>query len=90
MKKIKYSSQFKKDIKKYARDKEKLRRLYYVVSLLEKEEAIPCEFRPHLLKGNYKGCWECHIGSDFLLIWIEAKNDIICLERIGSHSELFG
>ena len=31
---------------------------------------------------------ECHIGGDFLLIWIE--DDIISLVRLGSHSELFG
>ena len=40
-----------------------------------------------MLKGQYKGCMECHIGNDFLLIWIDG--DIIDLVRIGSHSELF-
>ena len=32
---------------------------------------------------------ECHIGSDFLLIWIDEKEDVIKLVRLGSHSELF-
>ncbi|WP_262491808.1 type II toxin-antitoxin system YafQ family toxin [Myroides odoratimimus] len=33
---------------------------------------------------------ECHIESDYLIIWFEEKNpNIIRLERVGSHSELF-
>lgn len=46
--------------------------------------------KPHILIGQYKGCWECHIKPDFLLIW--KQNDekkIIVLYRLGSHSELF-
>jgi mRNA interferase YafQ len=32
---------------------------------------------------------ECHIESDFLLIWIDETANIIKLIRLGSHSELF-
>ena len=42
------------------------------------------------LHGDYKGCMECHIQGDFLLIWVDEVNDIIELVRLGSHSELFG
>ncbi|MGM9727872.1 MAG: type II toxin-antitoxin system YafQ family toxin, partial [Prevotella sp.] len=45
---------------------------------------------PHRLKGEYKGCMECHIENDYLLIWRDPVNSIIWLERLGSHSELFG
>lgn len=38
---------------------------------------------------NYKGCMECHIQGDFLLIWFDPNTDIIELVRLGSHSELF-
>ena len=31
---------------------------------------------------------ECHIESDFLLIWIDEQNGIVELVRLGSHSEL--
>lgn len=40
-----------------------------------------------MLKGQYKGCMECHIEGDYLLIW--ADGDVIDLLRIGTHSELF-
>ena len=42
-----------------------------------------------MLVGNYKGYMECHIESDFLLIWIDENKNIIKLIRMGSHSELF-
>jgi len=46
---------------------------------------------PHLLTGNFKGCWECHVQPDLLLIWQEdIENKAIILQRLGSHSELFG
>nr|WP_232300843.1 type II toxin-antitoxin system YafQ family toxin [Capnocytophaga sp. oral taxon 324] len=51
---------------------------------------MPKKNLPHLLTGNYKGCWECHIESDLLLIWEQNdENMAIILQRIGSHSELF-
>ena len=32
---------------------------------------------------------ECHIESDFLLIWIDEAARTVSLVRLGSHSELF-
>ena len=52
---------------------------------------MPIENKPHPLTGNYKACLECHIEPDFLLIWKQYDEEkLIVLERIGSHSELFG
>ena len=90
MKEIKYSTRFKKDIKKYAHSNEKLEHLFHIVSLLENEIEIPKRYLPHRLIGEYKGCMECHIENDFLLIWQDPLHDVIWLERLGSHSELFG
>ena len=50
---------------------------------------IPESFKPHKLLGQYKGCIECHIEGDFLLIWIDEENNFIDIIRLGSHSELF-
>lgn len=57
--------------------------------MLEDGVPIPPEMRPHKLVGNYKGCMECHVENDTLLIWIDETNDTILLLRLGSHSELF-
>ena len=88
MKKVESSGKFRKDLKRYMNQPEKLRKLYSVVQLLQEEAPIPPENRSHRLAGNYAGCWECHIESDFLLIWID--DEAIRLIRLGSHSELFG
>ena len=82
------TTRYKKDLKKYAKQPSKMEALLKIIRKLENEEPIPKENKPHILKGDYKGYWECHIEDDFLLIWIE--DDIVELIRLGSHSELFG
>ena len=84
------SSRFKKDYKRFRNNPRKKAALKVVLNLLANEQPIPPQYKPHMLQGNYKGCMECHIEGDFLLIWIDAQSDIIELVRLGSHSELFG
>lgn len=39
----------------------------------------------------YKGCYECHINPDWLLVYrIVQDKLILLLVATGSHSELFG
>ena len=90
MKTVRYSTKFRKDIKRYAHKADMIDALMEIVKLLERGIPIPQENDPHKLKGNYKGCWECHIGNDYLLIWIDETSSTICLERLGTHHELFG
>lgn len=92
MKKIRRTTKFKKDLKKYQNKPNTLKALFKVVELLANEMPLPKEIRPHALSGNYKGSWECHVENDSLLIWIETSElgeEIIVLSRFGSHSELF-
>ena len=89
MKTIKYSTQFKKDFKKYRNNKKKVEKLLEVFRMLENEIELPPEYKAHKLIGNYKGCLECHVEGDFLLIWIDENTGIIEVVRLGSHSELF-
>lgn len=46
--------------------------------------------KDHELKGNYKGFRECHIQSDWLLIYLIEK-DVLVLTLVdtGTHSDLF-
>lgn len=89
MKILHYSTQYKKDFKKYRNHPKKLEKLLEVLRLLENEEDLPAELKAHKLTGQYKDCLECHIESDFLLIWFDKNNNIIEILRLGSHSELF-
>ena len=83
------STQYKKDLKKYKSQPEKLLKLIEVLRMLENEDPLPEKLKAHFLKGDLKGCMECHIESDFLLIWFDEENEIIELLRLGTHSELF-
>ena len=53
-------------------------------------KGINKKHKPHKLKGEYKGYWECHVKPDLLLIWNE-DSEIMLLElvRTGTHSDLF-
>ena len=89
MKELKYTSQFKKDLKRIQNNPKRVEGLKKVLELLQDAKPLPKEYKPHILAGNYKGFMECHIESDLLLIWMDEKKNIIKLIRMGSHSELF-
>lgn len=56
MKQLKITSQFKKDLKKYKNQPQRIQKLKVVLGYLEREEIIPAEYKPHKLLGNYKDC----------------------------------
>ena len=79
---LKLSGQFKKDLKRYKHNREKLRDLKRILTCLQATGAVPLAYNP-------EGCLECHIQSDFLLIWYDKQKPVIKLLRLGLHSELF-
>lgn len=89
MKTIHYSTKAKKDLKKYRSNVQLMTALFDILDKLKKGEKIPSKYKPHELIGTYKDCMECHVGSDFLLIWIDVAYDMVEIVRLGSHSELF-
>ncbi len=89
MKELRYTRQFKKDLKRFLNQPRKLEELKVVLDMLRKEITLPEKYRQHHLKGEYSGCLECHIEGDFLLIWYDEESNILALFRLGSHSELF-
>lgn len=86
---LKYTGQFKKDLKRYQNQPKKIDILLKVLEHLSKEGTVPTQFDPHPLKGSYAGYLECHVENDFLLIWFDEENFQIRLVRVGTHSELF-
>ena len=61
-----------------------------IIKLLAHGESLPAKNRDHVLVGNYKGCRECHITPDWLLVYsVEDVLKIITLIRTGTHSDLF-
>ena len=87
---IKATNQFKKDVKLCKKRGYDLSVLEQVVNLLQKTGSLPIKYKPHILSGNYDDCWECHIKSDWLLVWKQNDTYLILLFiATGSHSDLF-
>ncbi|MCM1489329.1 MAG: type II toxin-antitoxin system YafQ family toxin [Muribaculum sp.] len=89
MKELRFTKQYKKDVKRYLNQPKKLEMLKDVLDMLKKEISLPKEYKPHKLKGEYAVCMECHIEDDFLLVWYDEITNSIALYRLGTHSELF-
>ena len=64
--------------------------LMTVIELLEKNGTLPRQYKPHKLSGNYKGHWECHIKSNWLLVQQQNDKELVLLfTNTGTHSDLF-
>lgn len=93
--KVKYSSQFKKSLKKLTKQGKNIDDLKEVIDKLANKEELGATYNNHKLRNDkyYKDCWECHLGtsrSDWLLIYhYDEGNLIILMVDTGSHSELF-
>ena len=85
-----WTSQFKKDYKMAMKRNLPIEELDNVIRLLASEISLPEKYRDHELSGNYNGFRECHILSDWLLIYkLQNNNLILSLTRTGTHSDLF-
>ena len=87
---VKFTNQFKKDLKLVKKQHRDLDKLFNVVEKLASGETLKDNYRDHSLSGKYKGVRECHVEPDWLLIY-EIKDDVLVLMlyRTGTHSELF-
>ena len=86
---IVYSTRFKKDLKRYKNQPERISALKTVLKQLQEKGNVDAMYKPHVLTGDYTDCMECHILNDFLLIWMDESAHQIKLVRLGSHSDLF-
>ena len=59
-----YTNRFKKDIKRLQRRGVNMDAFKSVIVILEGSGALPLEYKPHKLSGNYAGYWEAHIKPD--------------------------
>ena len=88
MKDLDRTTQFKRDVKRMQKRHKDMEKLKITVQFLIEGKLLPAKMLDHPLVGNYKGTRECHLEPDWLLIYFESDN-LIRLERTGSHSDLF-
>jgi mRNA interferase YafQ len=87
---VRFTNQFKKDLKLAKKQGKDLEKMYRIVEVLANGERLSLKYRDHALTGNLKGLRECHIEPDWLLVYefIDAVL-VLMLNRLGSHSDLF-
>ena len=83
------TSKFRKDVKLLKRRGYDLSLLKDIVAKLANGEALSEQYRDHPLKGNRKGYRDCHIQSDWVLIYKIDKNVLtLILSETGTHADI--
>ncbi len=88
-------SEFKRDLRRAARGKNyrvlvKGGEFDTVKDMIANDIPLPPKYKDHPLHHNWEGSRECHIKPDFLLVYTLEGEDLLILERLGSHAEFFG
>jgi len=83
-----YTKQFEKDVKRCKRRGKNFEKFKIIAKTLIAGMKIDPIHKDHQLIGNYAGRRDCHIESDWLLIYKLEEKQII-FERMGTHSDLF-
>ncbi len=86
---VKFTTKFKKDLKKAKKQNKPIDELFEVIGKLANGLELESKYKDHYLIGNYKNVRECHIQSDWLLLY-EYIEDVLVLSltRVGTHSEI--
>ena len=88
---IEYSTTFKRSYKLAKKRGLPMDELNGVVRTLAEGRKLAAKFHDLQLVGRYKGCRECHIQPDWLLIYrIKERLEILNLVDTGTHADLFG
>ena len=91
MRRIEYTSQFRRDYKREAKGQHRQTlqtELTTVVEALANDMALDPRHRDHSLTGDWKDHRDCHIKPDLVLIYRKPDQAALQLVRLGSHSEL--
>jgi mRNA interferase YafQ len=88
MRAFRNTGRFEKDFKLAVRRGKDITKLQAVMRALVQEVPLDPGLRDHALKGKFSGRRECHVESDWLLVY-KLEPDIIIFERTGTHEDLF-
>ena len=85
-----WTTLFKKDYKLAIKRGFDIDLLNDIIRCLSRGELLPDKNRDHELTGNWVGHRECHIKSDWLLVYkIDIDVLVLILTRTGTHNDLF-
>jgi mRNA interferase YafQ len=79
---------YTKDLKRLTKRKYDLTLLAHILNALRENRELPPACRDHALKGEWEGWRECHVQSNWLLIYRTTDTEVL-LARTGTHADLF-
>lgn len=92
---VNFTPQFLKDIKRLQRKHYDVNKIKSIVELVRQDTTgskniLLQRHNMHILKGSWKGAYECHVVKvgDWIVIWRRSKS-LAVFERSGTHDELF-
>ncbi|MDE0840354.1 MAG: type II toxin-antitoxin system YafQ family toxin [Kiritimatiellae bacterium] len=83
-----FTKQFEKDTKRCVRRNKDMDKIKSLIRRLLAGKPLDPIHRDHKLTGNLVGRHNCHIESDWILIY-RIEEDQVVFERMGTHSDLF-
>lgn len=85
----KLTSKFKRDYRRLKKRGYDMSLLDVVVELLLVETPLPAKYADHPLKGDRQGYRDCHIQSDWVLVYkIDKAILTLILAETGTHSDI--
>jgi mRNA interferase YafQ len=86
---LRTTTAFERDVRRVKKQGKDLDKLEIIVNLLQAQEPLPARCRPHPLRGEWLGYWDCHVEPDWILLY-KVTEEALVLVRTGSHAALFG
>jgi mRNA interferase YafQ len=87
---IEFTNKMKRDVKLMKKRGKDISKLTTTLNLLASRKPMPEQYQDHQLTGDLKDFRECHIESNWLLIYQIFKNKLILsASGTGTHSDLF-
>lgn len=87
--KVKYSKEFKKSLRKVTKQGKDIDKLLDIVDMLSQKKQLAPKYKDHALYNDkrFKDCRDCHIETDWILIYKYLENEVVLLlVNTGSHS----
>lgn len=88
---IRKTTRYKKSLKKMLKRGKDIKEISAVVRMLAMGETLPPRYKDHALTGDLEGLRDCHIESDWVLLYFYTTNGelVLTLSDTGTHSDLF-
>ncbi len=82
------TSRFERDVERLARRGIDMEKFKAVIDDLCSRGPLPASYRDHALQGEWRGCRDCHVSGDWIIIY-ERGETVLTLHRTGTHADLF-